>query len=110
MKTQQFQARSLKREKKEKRKRVFNDDDDIRNSHSSLQKFLFIKILVSQFFDTANYQQLSKTFWYICLAMAKKKKGNKGKAKSKSAFDKELTNTSQKALKKLRTGYVFFHP
>ena len=42
--------------------------------------------------------------------MAKKKKGNKGKAKSKSAFDKELTNTSQKALKKLRTGYVFFHP
>ena len=46
---------------------------------------------------------------YICLAKAKKKKGNKSKAKSNSAFDKELTNTSQKALKKLRTGYVVFH-
>ena len=90
---------------------MFNDDDDMkRNSYSWLQKFLFIKILVSKFLDTANYQQLSTTFWYICLAMAKKKKGNKGKAKSKSAFDKELTNTSQKALKKLRTGlYSFTH-
>lgn len=93
LKAQMFAERAAKRERRPKRARAMPEEEEPSKGEKSDQRSKQPKQVVDHLVNRCRVS---------CLCTAAKQKTSKGG--KKSAFDKELTNTSRKSLKNYRAG------